>query len=234
MNHSSALATAVLTMSSREIADLTGKDHKNVIRDIRSMLDDLAGDGSDLSHVREDKDARGYTAAFHLDRELTDTLLTGYSAVLRRKVIARWHELEGGAHAVPQTLPEALRLAADLAEKRLIAEAQRDEAIRTKALIGSKREASAMATASAAVREVNRLKDELGRNQRHATIVAVEKATGQTYMWLPLRKWCKENGQQGVLVPDARYGEVRAWPAEAWSAVYGLDLEDLFAMREAA
>ena len=69
------------------------------------MLNELSedapdlGDGSDLSHVREDKDARGYTAMFHLNRELTDTLLTGYSAVLRRKVVARWHELESGARS---------------------------------------------------------------------------------------------------------------------------------------
>lgn len=84
-----------MTMSSREIAELTGKEHKNVIRDIRTMLDSLQEDGSDLSHqFREEKDARGYTSMFHIDRELTDTLLTGYSIPLRRKVIARWHELE--------------------------------------------------------------------------------------------------------------------------------------------
>lgn len=32
-----------VTMSSREIAKLTGKDHKNVIRDIWEMIDDLYG-----------------------------------------------------------------------------------------------------------------------------------------------------------------------------------------------
>lgn len=83
-----------VTMSSAEIAELTEKQHKNVIRDIREMLDELEKDGSDLSHVREEKDARGYTAAFHLDKELTETLLTGYSVPLRRRVIARLAELE--------------------------------------------------------------------------------------------------------------------------------------------
>lgn len=50
--------------------------------------------------------------------------------------------------------------------------ASRDHAIATKALIGSKREATAMATASVAVREVARLRDELGFSARHATIGA--------------------------------------------------------------
>lgn len=58
------------------------------------MLDALEKDGSDLSHVRDDKDARGYTKQFHLDRELTETLVTGYSIPLRHKVIKRLHELE--------------------------------------------------------------------------------------------------------------------------------------------
>lgn len=101
-----SVARAV-TMSSTEIAELTGKLHKNVIRDIRDMLDALQEDGSDLSHVREDKDGRGYTAEFHLDRELTETLLTGYSIPLRRKVIHRLHELERiVAPRVIATLPD--------------------------------------------------------------------------------------------------------------------------------
>lgn len=83
-----------VTMTSSEIAELTGKLHKNVIRDIREMLEELEKDGSDLSHVREDKDARGYTENFHLNRELTETLITGYSIPLRHKVIRRLHDLE--------------------------------------------------------------------------------------------------------------------------------------------
>ena len=83
-----------LTMSSREIADLTGREHKNVIRDIRNMLDELKKDGSDLSHVREEHDARGYTATFKLPKRETLILVSGYNTELRAKIIDRWQELE--------------------------------------------------------------------------------------------------------------------------------------------
>jgi hypothetical protein len=92
-------------MSSREIAKLTGKQHKNVVRDIREMLEALRSDGSDLSHVEERKDSRGYTSEFRLDRELTETLLTGYSIPLRRKVVRRLHELEERMRQKVEVLP---------------------------------------------------------------------------------------------------------------------------------
>ena len=83
----------VLTMSSREIAELTGKEHKNVIRDIRVMLDELE-DGSNLSHVRETKDSRGYTSLFNLPKDLTITLVSGYNVQMRHRIVTRWMELE--------------------------------------------------------------------------------------------------------------------------------------------
>ena len=82
-----------LTMSSREIAELLDKDLSHVNRDIRRMLSHLQDD-PELDHVREEQDGRGYTTAFHIGRELTFTLLTGYNVWLRRRVIARWQELE--------------------------------------------------------------------------------------------------------------------------------------------
>lgn len=82
-----------LTMSSREIASLTGKRHGDVLRDIRTMLAAL-GDDADLRHVQEEQDARGYTSCINLNRELTETLITGYSIPLRHRVIQRLHELE--------------------------------------------------------------------------------------------------------------------------------------------
>ena len=111
-----------ISMSSSEIADLTRKLHKNVIRDIREMLDELKKDGSDVSHVREELDGRGYTSNFHLDRELTELLLTGYSIPLRLKVIRRLNELEEKNRkevALP-SYAEALRLYADQIEQTAV------------------------------------------------------------------------------------------------------------------
>lgn len=86
-------AEGVQTMSSREIAELTGKEHKNVLRDIRTMLDAL-GHGSDLSHVRETKDARGYTSEFLLAKRESLILVSGYDVHLRARIIDRWQQLE--------------------------------------------------------------------------------------------------------------------------------------------
>lgn len=87
-------------MSSREIAELTAKEHKNVCADIRKMLGDLGEDALKFQRIYLDSMNREQTE-FALDRELTDVLLTGYSAVLRRKVIARWRELEAAALPAP-------------------------------------------------------------------------------------------------------------------------------------
>lgn len=109
----------VLAMSSAEIAQLTGKRHGDVIRDIRAMLDAL-GDDADLRHVRETKDGRGYTSEFSLAKDLTLTLVAGYDVRLRKRIIDRWQSLEDaarGAVQVPTTLAGALRMAADQAEE---------------------------------------------------------------------------------------------------------------------
>lgn len=53
-----------VTMSTREIAELTGKQHKDVIRDVRSMRKALASDGADLRHLHEIKDGRDSGAVY--------------------------------------------------------------------------------------------------------------------------------------------------------------------------
>ncbi len=106
-------------MSSREIAELTGKRHPDVKRDIQAMAKDLKEDVSSFARIYLDGMNRQQTE-YLLDREHTDCLLTGYSAGLRMKVIRRRHELEGRVVAhlqVPTTFAEALRLAAEQVEQ---------------------------------------------------------------------------------------------------------------------
>lgn len=115
MNHKLTLVKQ-LTMTSREIATLTGKEHKNVKRDILLMLVELELDPLSFERIYLDSLNREQTE-YLLTRELTETLLTGYSAKLRLAVIKRWREMEDGETQVPKTLFSALRLAADQAEE---------------------------------------------------------------------------------------------------------------------
>lgn len=99
-----------LSMSSKEIASLTGKEHKHVVRDIRAMLGEI-GDGPDLDHVQIIKDSRGYTSQIRLNRDLTQTLVTGYSVPLRLAVIRRLNELEAQiSKPAPVNLSDAASL----------------------------------------------------------------------------------------------------------------------------
>lgn len=118
-------------------------------------------------------------------------------------------------------------LLAKVKENRIVTE-QRDRAIKERRWIGEKREATAMATASVAVREKNKLAERLGEGKNYAAIIPVEKKTGEKFKWQPLRKWCRENDAVPHSVEDPRFGTVKSWPREAWMAVYGVDLRKLF------
>ncbi|MGR5109245.1 Rha family transcriptional regulator [Vibrio jasicida] len=105
MTQTNLLNSRKLTMSSIEIAKVTGKQHKSVLRDIRNLLDAIEIDGTDLYHL----DNRGYTSHYNLDKDLTMTLVSGYDAKLRFNIIRRWRELEEAANPSFELLtPEQL------------------------------------------------------------------------------------------------------------------------------
>lgn len=92
-------------MSSREIAELTGKQHAHICRDIRRMLEDLGidfptkSDDPKMDHPNQSEfkviyDNRNYMSEILLNFELTITLISGYNVVLRKRIIKRWQELE--------------------------------------------------------------------------------------------------------------------------------------------
>ena len=234
----------VVTMSSREMSELTGKRHDSVKRTIETLAfkTDKNGDPAPVigvPQIVEYLDTLGRPAnEYHVSKRDSFVVVAQLCPEFTAKLVDRWQELEAQQSAPRElTRIELLQIALDSEQKRIEAEAQRDHAIATKAQIGSKREASAMAKASSAVREVNRLKAELGRNQQHATIIAVERATGERMAknaFVELRRWCRDNGTVAVDVADARYGTVKAWPADAWMHAYGIDLCALFQSCEVA
>ena len=109
------------TMSSREIAELTGKNHQHVLRDCDLLNENY--ERMSLSKIGQSqyKADNGQTyREYRLTKMQTFDLRTGYSAELRIKVNRRWAELEAKEQAhqqIPQSFSEALRLAAEQAEK---------------------------------------------------------------------------------------------------------------------
>lgn len=105
------------TMSSLIIAEITGKPHGNVLQDIRRILDEAEiGQQEFLSSYRNAQNKE--QPCYLLPRRECDLVVSGYSVKYRLAIIDRWHELEAKqSFAIPQTMSEALRLAADLSDK---------------------------------------------------------------------------------------------------------------------
>jgi phage regulator Rha-like protein len=84
-----------LTMTSREIADLTEKEHKNVLRDIDKILESTGSKLSRSIKLTTYVDAKGETRRqYELDFRATMLVITGYNDELRLRIIDRWQELE--------------------------------------------------------------------------------------------------------------------------------------------
>lgn len=82
-------------MTSLEIAEVTGKQHQHVLRDIDSLL----AQGVDASNFgltsyvdKSNREQRCY----QLTKKGCLILASGYDALLREKIINRWEELETG------------------------------------------------------------------------------------------------------------------------------------------
>lgn len=113
---------SALTMSSREIAELTGKDHPNVMRDIRGMLEELGEDALRFEDIYSDAYGRAQPC-FNLPKDLTITLVAGYNVQMRHAIVKRWQELEA-KQAKPAELSrmDILKLAMESEQARIEAE----------------------------------------------------------------------------------------------------------------
>lgn len=216
----------------------TQNDHASVIKLVRSYQTDLEEFGL-LDFKSESTGGRPTEYAFLTEPQATLLLTfmrnTEIVRAFKKKLVREFWDLVQERNRARSSMPENYIEALEhlLASKRSeqLALEQRDHAIATKAEIGSRREATAMATASAAVRQIRHLENELGRGCQHATVTAVEKAAHRSFGgqgFRPLKNWCDSHGVSAPKVQDPRFGWVRSWPAAAWAAVYQIDLAELF------
>lgn len=109
------------TMTSVQIAEVTGKRHADVLRDIRNLVEQLDNEGKRNFALADYRDEQGKKRPmFELTKKGCLCLASGYDANLRMKIINRWEELEikeRQQFQLPTTFAEALRLAAEQAEQ---------------------------------------------------------------------------------------------------------------------
>ena len=91
-----ANADELTTMSSLQIATLTGKEHKHVLRDIRKMFDELglAESNFGLGYIDANNQER---TSYELPYRESMILMAGYSVKLRAKIVDEWIELKESA-----------------------------------------------------------------------------------------------------------------------------------------
>lgn len=208
MNLTTFAGNSTATMSSKEIAELTGKRHDNVLADIRIMFEDLQSDPTEFSGVYKDQQLID-RPCFNLPKRETLILVSGYSINLRAKVIDRWQELESQQrqHQVkplPSTYLTAL-----------------------KALVVAEEEKEAALT------EVNNLLIKLDEHADYATVKKMEAIFSRKFSWRPLKAKSLETGFKLFKAEDSNYESgVNVYHKDVWKIVYGIDIKQHLRMKD--
>lgn len=183
------LALNIAKMSSREIAELTGKEHRNVMRDIRDMLEQLrAAGGGLLNFERTYRDSQNKEQPeFLLPKRECLILVSGYSVLLRTRIIDRWSELEAAQDTaqkstLPSTYLDALKELVATVEAKQLLEAE-NGVLRPKALIVDRiNDAEGLHTMSEAAKILHTGRTRLFQFLRHEHIFDCHNMPLQQYI----------------------------------------------------
>jgi phage regulator Rha-like protein len=204
-----------ITMSTLDIAEVTKKQHKHVMADVRKMMESLKIQSAEFSAHYLDGKGRTYQS-FNLPKRETLILVSGYSIELRAKIIDRLEELE--SYKAPQTKLDWIELALKQEKTLLLA-------LSTKAEIGNRREATSMNTASQATKKANKLEAELDKAKEYSSIKRMQMAYhGQSFNWRLLKESAKEMGMPSIDIFDANYGTVKAYHKDVWLETYAVEV----------
>lgn len=103
-----------LTMSTREISELTGSTHDNVLKTVRRLVDGGVVSRTRPTQYIHPQNHQAYIE-YYLNKRDSLVLVARLSPEFTAAIVDRWQDLEAGL--VPTTLSGALRLAAEQAER---------------------------------------------------------------------------------------------------------------------
>lgn len=192
---------------------------------LKKVKDELDMDDATYDkNIGQELNARGSYSSFLMLTQ-RECLLIGMreSKKVRRNILS-WIESLNKPKTITPALPDFTNPAvAAIAWAEQYQAAQL--AIATKAEIGSRREATAMATASTQARRAKRLQIELDRSQEWSTVKRMEIITGLKFNWRLLKSACSDLGIEPKDVFDPNFGTVKAYHADVWREAYALDIK---------
>jgi len=234
--------TDQVTMSSLEIVDFINeyraKNESNPVQlrhdSFMAKVPKVLGENQSPKFIGDYKDAKGRTyPCYYFQKREACLMAMSYSYELQAQIFDRMTAMEN--HIAAQNLPsyaiddpiERAKKWIEEEKQKQIAIQERDHAIATKAEIGSRREATAMSTASKYKRKAEKLEALMDESQSFATIKKVQSLTGGTYDTYALRRHSKANGLEIQKAEDANYGSVNSYHKDAWLAVYNINLSSI-------
>lgn len=210
------IPSSTATMTSLEIADVVKSRHDDVKRSIKRLAERGV---IQLPPMADVKNHQNQTVEVYLVVERDSYIVVAQlSPEFTAALVDHWQKHKNAGIPDFSNPAVAARAWAEQFEARQLAE-------RKKAEIGSRREATAMATASAAKRKVGQLEIELDRSHDYASVKRMERHYKRDFPWRPLKKYSEENGLKIIDAFDANYGKVNTYHADAWRAVYGVDVQ---------
>lgn len=114
------ITSANRTMSSREIAQLVESRHSDVCTTIDRLVKRGAISGYAAMPYTHPQNGRQYSE-YQVNKRDSYVVVAQLSPEFTARLVDRWQELENQT-SVPQSLPEALRLAADMVEQKAVLE----------------------------------------------------------------------------------------------------------------
>lgn len=226
-------------VTSLQVAEAFGKEHRHVLRDIRETIDKCSESFTAPNFgLSEYTDSTGRKLPLYLlSKDGLMMVTMGYTTPEAMRVkeayIARFNEMDEQLRSASPAIPDfqnpalAARAWAEQYERRQIAEAQRDEAIRARSWINEGRTAKAMATASAAVRQRDALADKLGEGKHWKQVKGIpwllevfhESAGMYSQVGRKLSQLGERMGLQPRITEDSQYGTVKIHHVEVIEAL---------------